>query len=82
LPAPQRRTVVRARETERLELPPGYDTPRFRERLLRATAGLPFEVFRIDRGGLSVRGAVGLLEVGDLQLELRPKVDLTEEEAP
>jgi 5-methylcytosine-specific restriction endonuclease McrBC regulatory subunit McrC len=46
------------------------------------TAGLPFEVFRIDQGGLRVCGAVGLLEVGGLQLELRPKVELAPNEDP
>jgi len=46
-------------------LPPHFDTPQIRDRLLRTTAHLPFDVFSIGRRGLRTRDVVGVVDIED-----------------
>jgi 5-methylcytosine-specific restriction enzyme subunit McrC len=62
------------REGKRLQLPASLDSPRLRQRLLQAVSGMPFQVFTIDSRGISAGNVVGAVDIGDVQIEILPKV--------
>lgn len=68
---PQRLAV---HENRRFDLPAGLDRTRTLDRLFHATRGLPFDVFVLDGRGLRASGVAGVVDVGDLQVEILPKI--------
>jgi 5-methylcytosine-specific restriction endonuclease McrBC regulatory subunit McrC len=73
----RRPETVRVLEYGRIHLPPSLDTARTRERLIRAGAGRPFDVFTINSRGIWAAGAVGMVDIGNLQVEILPKASGT-----
>jgi 5-methylcytosine-specific restriction enzyme subunit McrC len=69
-----RRREVRVLERQRVPLPAEVDTARIRERLLSAAegAGMP-DALEHRRRGLFAKGAVGVIDVGDVAVEILPK---------
>lgn len=66
--------VVRVLERQRIPLPPNLDTARIRERLIDAAvrAGMP-DALEHRRRGLFAKGAVGVIDIGDIAIEIVPK---------
>lgn len=66
--------VVRVLERQRVPLPAHLDTARTRERLLSAVegAGMP-DALEHRRRGLFAKGAVGVVDIGDVAVEILPK---------
>ena len=69
-----KRCVVRVIERKRILLPPEFDTARVRERLIAAAAaaGMP-DALEQRRGGLFAKGSVGVIDIGDVAIEILPK---------
>lgn len=68
------RHVVTATEGAGVDLPKGLDLPRLRDRLLRVASGYPFDIFTYSRGRLRCGNVVGVIEAGDVQIQILPKV--------
>lgn len=66
---------IRLRESSPVPRSVGLDA-NLQARLLAATAHLPFEVFRLTRTGLGTCGVVGLIDLGEVQVEIIPKAGL------
>jgi 5-methylcytosine-specific restriction enzyme subunit McrC len=66
--------IVQAIERQRVPLPRKLDTVRIRQRLVDAASriGMP-EALEIRRGGLYAGGAVGVIDIGDVAVEILPK---------
>lgn len=68
-----RAAPIRVAEFERVLAPEGVKQRELEGRLLRATEHVPFEVFKRTRSGLQAAGVVGLVDDGDVCVELLPK---------
>ena len=68
------RVIVQALERQRIILPPKLDTRRVRERLIEAVrrAGMP-EALEVRRQDLFAKDVVGVVDVGDVAIEILPK---------
>ncbi|WP_377809005.1 hypothetical protein ABNQ38_27585 [Azospirillum sp. A29] len=66
--------VLRVLERQRVPLPPHLDTARIRERLVEAAerAGVP-DALEIRRRGLFANDAVGVVDIGEIAVEILPK---------
>jgi 5-methylcytosine-specific restriction enzyme subunit McrC len=70
----QSKYLLRVSEHQRLQLPPELNHAKFRERLITAVSGAPFDVFTRDRHGIKAAGAVGMVQVGSANIEILPKI--------
>src|SRR5882724_3296171 len=68
------REVIQIAEWGKVELPPRFDNPKTKARLLRQAAS-PFGNALVLRGqNLYAQGLVGVIDAGPLQLQIVPKV--------
>lgn len=65
---------IRVQEGKRFELPHTHNSSTARDRLLRTTAGMSFNVFTVDGRGFRAGNVVGVIDTGSLQVEILPKV--------
>ena len=65
--------VITVHEYETIPSPRTLSPARFRDTLLRVTAGTRSRVFGIHRSGLRASGFVGTVDVGRVRLEILPK---------
>jgi 5-methylcytosine-specific restriction enzyme subunit McrC len=70
---------LRVPEYGRLDLPAAR-AQEWQRKLLSATAHVPFDVFRHRRQFFTAAGAVGLVDIGDLQVEILPKAGLVDDD--
>lgn len=70
--------VIRVAEFEPIPRPATLVTADLEDRLFAATAHVSFDVFRRNRRGFSAAGAVGLVDVGDVHVEILPKAGVLE----
>src|ERR1700752_3383392 len=69
----RRQQRITVSEHEPIPLPGGAERRLIRERLLRLNARMPFDIVSLDRKGLRAAAAVGLIDVGPVQIEVLPK---------
>ncbi len=68
------RPVVQTGEWQALQLPAALDNPMTRQRILRAGDTALGEAFRLRKGKVYARDLVGLVDVGQLQVQVVPKL--------
>jgi 5-methylcytosine-specific restriction enzyme subunit McrC len=71
----RKRLNIQTREFGHVPIPAGPLAARIERRLLRTTSDLPFNVFTVDRRGLRADAVVGVFDIGDVAVEILPKVE-------
>ena len=66
--------LVQVQEWHSLVLPKGLDSPKVRQRILRAGDTSLGDAFRLRKGKVYARDLVGLVDVGPLQIQVVPKL--------